>query len=214
MSAPASNCPNCGAPVKFRWSSAIQTTCEFCRSILVRTDVDLKKVGEVADLPADASPIQIGTEGVYQNKGFVVIVRILYEYEQGGWNEWHVVYNDNSNGWLSDAQLEYDVSWLAAPPAQQQLPATPPQRGLRYTWNNANYEVTSITKAHYKGVQGELPFEYWDKADVMFADLRTTGGDFATIDYSENPPLLFLGRAVEFDDLHFKNLRLFEGWNS
>jgi len=25
--------------------------------------------------------------------------------------------------------------------------------------------------------------------------------------------LLFLGRAVEFDDLHFKNLRLFEGWS-
>lgn len=214
MSAPAANCPNCGAPVKFRWSSAVQTTCEFCHSILVRTDVDLKKVGEVADLPADASPIQIGTEGVYQSKGFVVIGRILYEYEQGGWNEWHVVYNDNSNGWLADAQLEYDVSWPATPPPQQQLPATPPQRGANFVWDNKTYEVTSLTKAHYKGVQGELPFEYWDKADVLFADLRTIGGDFATIDYSENPPVLFLGRAVEFDDLHFKNLRLFEGWTS
>ena len=218
MSAPAANCPNCGAPVTFRWSSAIQTTCEFCRSILVRTDVDLKKVGEVADLPTDASPIQIGTEGVYQNKSFVVIGRIIYEYDrggwnesQGGWNEWHVVYNDNSNGWLSDAQLEYDLSWLAP---QQQPPPAQPQRGASFTWNNKSYEVTSITTAHYKGVQGELPFQYWDKSDVVFADLRTADGDFATIDYSENPPLLFLGRAVEFDDLHFKNLRLFEGWTS
>lgn len=214
MSAPAANCPNCGAPVKFRWSSAVQTTCEFCHSILVRTDVDLKKVGEVADLPADASPIQIGTEGVFQNKGFVVIGRIMYEYEQGGWNEWHVVYNDNSNGWLADAQLEYDVSWFATAPPNQQLPASPPERGAHFTWNNTRYEVTSITKAHYKGVQGELPFQYWDKSDVLFADLRSTGGEFATIDYSENPPLLFLGRAVEFDDLQFKNLRLFEGWTS
>ena len=63
MSSPAANCPNCGAPVKFLWSSAVQTTCEFCHSILVRTDVDLKKVGEVADLPPDASPLQIGSEG-------------------------------------------------------------------------------------------------------------------------------------------------------
>lgn len=213
MSAPTGNCPNCGAPIAFRWSSAIQTTCEFCHSILVRSDVDLKKVGEVADLPADASPIQIGTEGVYQNKGFVVIGRILYEYEQGGWNEWHVVYNDNTNGWLSDAQLEYDVSWLAKPP--QPIPYNPMvQRGARFNWNNKPYEVTSVTKAHYKGVQGELPFEYWDKADVIFADLRTSSGDFGTIDYSENPPLLFLGRSVDFDDLHFKNLRLFEGWTS
>jgi hypothetical protein len=213
MSAPAANCPNCGAPVTFRWSSAVQTTCEFCHSILVRTDVDLKKVGEVSDLPPDASPIQIGTEGVYQNKAFVVIGRIIYEYEQGGWNEWHVVYNDSTNGWLSDAQLEYDLSWQTALPEHQLLAGERVERGATYQWNGKAYQVTSLTKAHYKGVQGELPFQYWDKADLLFADLRTVDGDFATIDYSEDPPLLFLGRAVEFDDLHFKNLRLFEGWS-
>jgi hypothetical protein len=61
--------------------------------------------------------------------------------------------------------------------------------------------------------EGELPFEYRDKSDLFFVDLRTTASDFATIDYSENPPLLFLGRAVGFDDLHLKNLREFEGWS-
>jgi hypothetical protein len=211
MSAPVANCPNCGAPVTFRWSSAVQTTCEFCHSILVRTDVDLKKVGEVADLPVDASPIQIGTEGAYQNKSFVVIGRILYEYAQGGWNEWHVVYSDGSNGWLSDAQLEYDLSWQKILPSPLP-PSNEMTRGRKFQWDGNIYEVTSLTRAHYKGVQGELPFEYWEKADLLFADLRTSGGNFATIDYSENPPLLFLGRAVEFDDLHLKNLRDFEGW--
>jgi hypothetical protein len=210
MSSPAANCPNCGAPVKFLWSSAVQTTCEFCHSILVRTDVDLKKVGEVADLPPDASPLQIGTEGAYQNKSFVVVGRIIYEYEQGGWNEWHLVYSDGSSGWLADAQLEYDLSGLNNPP--QPLPPNA-SKGQTFQWQSKQYEVTSVTKAHYKGVQGELPFEYWDKSDLVFADLRTTSGDFGTIDYSNNPPLLFLGRAVEFDDLHLKNLREFEGWS-
>ena len=211
MSAPAANCPNCGAPVTFRWSSAVQTTCEFCHSILVRTDVDLKKVGEVADLPADASPIQIGTEGAYQNKSFVVIGRILYEYEQGGWNEWHVVYNDGSNGWLSDAQLEYDLSWQRALPAELP-PVNQIARGGKFQWDNHVYEVTSLTRAHYKGVQGELPFQYWDKTDVKFADCRTHSGKFATLDYSDEQPTLYLGEFVEFDDLKFKNLRQFEGW--
>jgi hypothetical protein len=209
MSSPAANCPNCGAPVKFLWSSAIQTTCEFCHSILVRTDIDLKKVGVVADLPPDASPIQIGTEGTYQNKSFVVVGRIIYEYEAGGWNEWHIVYGDGSSGWLADAQLEYDVSSLSASP--QPLPPTP-KKGQTFQWGNKTYQVTSVTRAHYKGVQGELPFEYWDKSDLIFADLRTNSGEFGTIDYSENPPVLFLGRAAEFDDLHLKNLREFEGW--
>ena len=210
MSGPTANCPSCGAPVKFLWSNAVQTTCEFCHSILVRTDVDLKKVGDVSDLPADASPIQIGTEGAYQNKTFVVVGRIICEYEQGGWNEWHIVYNDGSSGWLADAQLEYDLSSLTKPPE----PLAPTSyKGQTFQWQGKDYQVTSLTKAHYKGVQGELPFEYWDKSDLLFADLRTTSGDFATIDYSEKPPLLFLGRAVEFDDLHLKNLREFEGWS-
>src|SRR5438309_10700518 len=85
MTQPVANCPNCGAKIVFRWSSSVQTVCDFCKSILVRTDVDLKKVGQVADLPPDNSPIQINSEGKYGNKAFVVVGRILYEYDQGGW---------------------------------------------------------------------------------------------------------------------------------
>lgn len=206
------NCPNCGAPVAFRWSSAVQTTCEYCHSILVRTDVDLKKVGVVADLPPDSSPIQIGTEGIYRSKNFTVVGRIIYQYQQGGWNEWHLIYNDGSSGWLSDAQLEYDLSWVAQPPAALP-PADQLQPGRPFQFNNKKFEVTSITVAQYKGVQGELPFEYWNKDAEIFADLRTTDGDFASIDYSEKPPLLFLGRSAQFDELHLKNLREFEGWS-
>ena len=61
---PTANCPNCGAPIRFRWSSAVQTVCEFCHSILVRRDVNLELVGKVADLPPDSSPIQIATEAL------------------------------------------------------------------------------------------------------------------------------------------------------
>ena len=115
MSQPTGNCPSCGAPVQFRWSSAVQTVCPFCRSILVRTDVDIQKVGQVADLPPDPSPIQLLTEGVYRGTNFQVIGRILYEYENGGWNEWHIVFGDGSSGWLSDAQLQYAISFRVDP---------------------------------------------------------------------------------------------------
>ena len=152
----------------------MQTTCEFCHSILVRTDVDLKKVGEVADLPPDSSPIQIGTEGAYQNKSFVVVGRIIYEYEQGGWNEWHIVYNDGTSGWLSDAQLEYDLSWLDAAARAAAAAATSPARRRLPLERQASIDVTSITAPTTKACEGELPFQYWDKQDMLFADLRTT----------------------------------------
>jgi len=212
MSEKTANCPNCGAPIQFRWSSAVQTTCPFCRSILVRRDVNLEKVGEVADLPPDVSPVQIGTEGAWRNRAFTAVGRILYEYEQGGWNEWHIIFADGASGWLSDAQADYAVSFLTPPP--RPLPsAAEIALGRKFQWDGAVYQVTSITVAHYKGVEGELPFEYWDHKDVTFADLRTSDARFATIDYSEEPPLLFLGEAAVFDSLKMRNLRQFEGWS-
>lgn len=212
MSQPQANCPSCGAPVQFRWSSAVQTVCPFCRSILVRDDLSLKNVGQVADLPPDPSPIQLLTEGSYQGKTFQVIGRIVYEYEQGGWNEWHIVFSSGSSGWLSDAQLQYAVSMHVDSP--NPLPSSAElSRGKRLVLGQTEYEVATLTVATYKGVEGELPFPYYGKSDMLFADLRTPSRSFGTLDYSEEPPLLFLGEWVEFNDLQLKNLRQFEGWS-
>ena len=215
MTQPTATCPNCGAKIIFKWSSSVQAVCEYCKSVLVRSDVDLKKVGQVADLLPDISPIQLNAEGNYRNKAFVVIGRILYQYDQGGWNEWHLMMNDGTSGWLSDAQEEYAISFAATGSTTgQKLPAeSQVQIGQTYSWNGANYTVSVITQAHFRGVQGELPFQYWDKDDVAFADLRSSSRKFATLDYSDIEPVLYLGELLEFDDLKLKNLRHFEGWS-
>jgi hypothetical protein len=209
MTQPVANCPNCGAKIVFRWSSSVQTVCEYCKSILVRTDLDLKKVGQVSDLPQNISPIQIGTEGMYKRQLFVAIGRIVYDYNLGTWNEWHLVLN-NGSAWLSDAQNEFAVT--AAAPGHT-LPADGQSKiGEKYIWDKDSYTVTAITNAHYRGVEGELPFECWDKQDAVFVDLMSTNGKFATLDYSDDAPVLYLGECVDFDDLQLKNLRKFEGW--
>src|ERR1700722_16759011 len=115
MSQPQANCPNCGGLVQFRWSSAVQTVCPFCKSILVRDDLELKNVGVGADLPHDPSPICLLTEGSYRGKSFQVLGRIVYEWEGCGWNEWQIVFSDGTSAWLSDAQLQYAVSFWAKP---------------------------------------------------------------------------------------------------
>ena len=206
MARPVGSCPNCSAPVEFRWSSAVQTVCLHCRSILVRHDLDLTRVGEVADLPGDWSPIQIGTTGRFDGAAFGVTGRIVYEYEHGTWNEWHLAFDDGSSGWLSDAQAEYAVSRRLPDPGD--LPeADRLTTGERFRWGDLSLQVTTRTRARYRGVEGDLPFEYWDKGEVLFADLRSENGHFATIDYSEEPPLVFVGAFVEFDELALANLR-------
>jgi hypothetical protein len=214
MSMPAGNCSSCGGAVQFRWSSSVQTMCPFCRSILVRTDVDLTKVGTLGDLPPDPSPICLLTEGIYKGKTFQVIGRLLYEYDDGGWNEWHIVFNDGTSthgqsAWLSDAQLQYAISFLEL---GIQIPAasdaTP---GSHLRLRDVNYQVSTVTLARYKGFEGELPFAFHDIDETRFVDLRSTGAAFGTLDYTDN--LVFLGEWVSFDDLKLKNLRQFEGWS-
>ncbi|MFN9896279.1 MAG: DUF4178 domain-containing protein, partial [Acidobacteriota bacterium] len=163
------------------------------------------------DLPVDISPVQIGTEGIFNGKGFQVIGRIVYRYDLGTWNEWHLLFSDDSHGWLSDAQAEYAVSFAnpftVAPPAEGYL-----ERGMRMEQHGVQLTLTVITEAFYETTEGELPFRYYDKEKCRFADFRTSDGRFATVDYSEEPPLLFLGQFVDFGSLQMKNLKEFEGW--
>ena len=86
-----------------------------------------------------------------------MVGRIIYEYEQGGWNEWHLVFNDGTSGWLSDAQLEYAVSFLANAgplPAPDRM-----KRGLQVPMaGRASTQSPHHARRNYRGVQGELPF--------------------------------------------------------
>jgi hypothetical protein len=211
MSTPQTNCPSCGAPVQFRWSGAAQAACPFCRSILVRSDIEITKVGTAGDLPPDPSPISLWTEGAYRGKKFQVLGRLVYEWENGGWNEWHIVFSDGVSGWLSDAQLQYAVSFLVNP-GEALPPANEAGRGRRLRFNQIDYEVATVTRATYKGFEGELPFPFYGKSEMVFVDLRSAGRPFGTLDYSDPTPLLFLGESVPFEELQLKNLRQFEGW--
>jgi hypothetical protein len=207
----AADCPSCGAPVAFRWSGAVQTTCDHCRSVLVRHDVDLVRVGTVADVAPDSSPVQRGSEGRWRGRPFVVVGRIRYAHGRGRWSEWHLRFADGGGGWLSDAQLEWAVTEQVPAPAR--LPGADRLRpGREVEIAGRRYTVASVTRARYDGVEGELPFFYWGKDEVPYADLRDADGRFATVDHSERPPLVFAGEFADFGALAMTNLRAFDGW--
>lgn len=207
----ATSCPNCGAQIRFRWAQAVQTTCDFCKSVLVRHGLDVERVGKQAEFPQTGSPIQLGVEGKWRDRNFVVVGRITYAWQHGRWNEWHCRMSDGESAWLSDAQLEFAMT------AQLDTtePVPDPQSvsvGDRFKWNRVNYQVANITPAMYVGTEGELPFTTYDRADYWFADLQNSEGGMATIDGSETPALLYVGEYVTFADLSLTGLREFDGW--
>lgn len=169
----------------------------------------------VSDLPPTASPIQLGTEGKFDGDAFVVVGRIVYAYERGGWNEWHLRTMRGTSAWLSDAQgdlaISRPASGNAALPAADVLAV-----GQSYTIDDIRFRVASITRARYAGVEGELPFTTWDRTESVFADLDSEASGnqprFATIDYSDDTPVAYVGTYVELEQLAARNLRRFEGW--
>jgi hypothetical protein len=62
------------------------------------------------------------------------------------------------------------------------------------------------------GGEGELPFRVMQGYETRAADLRGDTEAFATIDYTDEPPRVYLGEVVEFDALALRGLRQFEGW--
>lgn len=206
-------CPSCGGALTFRSTTSLFTVCPYCRSNVIRKDLDLEKIGEMADLPEDLSPIQIGTQGRYGKKKFIVVGRIIYGYKDGLWNEWYILFNDGSDGWLAEAQGEFAISFpikLNEKPSLSSL-----KLGSRLDVDGSNFKVTDIKSIRYIGSEGELPF----KAE---ANYRSEVFDFSNIkdlflsiefplDTSEHH-FSYLGRYVELPKLKLINMRMLEGW--
>lgn len=198
------HCPSCGAPVVFKSAASVYAVCEFCRSTLLRDGESLENLGRMAELMDDPTLIRIGSEGKYQGVHFGVIGRIQLQYEAGLWNEWHILFDDGRSAWLSEAGGEYVLSRQVLPEAE--LPSFKSLRPETHVAiDGRRFTVTNLTTARCIAGQGELPFKVASGYDVNTADLRD-GQRFATIDYSESPPLLFLGEPVKFDALALSNL--------
>jgi hypothetical protein len=78
--------------------------------------------------------------------------------------------------------------------------------GQRFVLASQTWTVSNIAQAECIAGQGELPFKVGAGYPVAAVDLRN-GANFATLDYSETPPLMFIGEAVEFTSLRLANLR-------
>ena len=199
------SCPSCGAPVVFQSASSIFAVCAYCQSTLVRHDQNLEDIGKMAALVEDRSPLQLGAEGSYQGVHFALIGRIQLKYSQGTWNEWHLLFDNMRTGWLSDAGGEYVLTFVH--PVQEPLPDFEALKiGQRLPLASRAWTVSNLERAECIAGQGELPFKVGAGYPVPAADLRSDRA-FATLDYSETPPLLFIGEAVDFKSLKMSNLR-------
>ncbi|WP_342115738.1 DUF4178 domain-containing protein [Pseudoduganella sp. OTU4001] len=200
------SCPSCGAEVKFRSHASVMAVCEYCNTRVLKEAGAVKDLGKISSVLEDYSPIQIGTSGVLGGRNFNVVGRIQLRYDAGMWNEWYIIFDNATSGWLGDASGQYTVTMLRSPDGE--LPPFEELRaGQRYTLIGEPYMVADVRTAQCSGGQGELPFKVGDSWEAKVADFRHAD-HFLTIDYSdEGPPLLYTGVAVTLESMQCQLLR-------
>src|SRR5262249_58819052 len=61
--------------------------------------------------------------------------------------------------------------------------------------------VAEKGEARALGARGEIPYRLTPGDTYYYADLSGPHGEFATLDYSGSPPVVFIGREVSLADL-------------
>ncbi|MEX5748694.1 DUF4178 domain-containing protein [Massilia sp. X63] len=203
-------CPSCGAPVAFRSHASVLAVCEYCRATVLKERDAVRDLGKMSEVLEDYSRIQLGTSGIHGGRSFTVVGRIQLRYDAGMWNEWYVLFDDGSDGWLGDASGQYVMTTRREPapgwPAFEAIQVT-----RQYDVGFGPYVASDKRVAKCIGGQGELPFRVGAGWEARVADFRR-GPSFATLDYSdanvEQPaPLLYAGTAVTLEGMKCQLLR-------
>ena len=103
-------CPGCGAPIDFKSAQSTHAVCAYCQSTVVRDGDTLQRIGKMAELFDDHSPLQLQASGTWQGQAFTLVGRLQYKYGEGTWTEWHALLADGSSEFLSEDNGAYVFS--------------------------------------------------------------------------------------------------------
>jgi Domain of unknown function (DUF4178) len=205
------SCPACGAEVLFKTGSSVVVVCEFCHSVVARTDRGIEDVGKVADVVETGSPLEVGLRGVCRGVAFELTGRAQLQHAAGGtWDEWYAALADGRWGWLAEAQGRFHLTFQIQVPDPRALPFLDQlQLGQPVTAipTQTPLVVAEKGQARVLAAEGEIPYLVKPGETYYYADLSGQGGVFGTLDYGEHPPLVFVGREVSLDELGLADAR-------
>ena len=205
MSVLQANCPSCGAPIEFKAGSTIVVVCPFCRSAIARTDHGLDDLGKVAEIADSESPLKLGLKGSYKDARFELTGRAQLRHELGGyWDEWYATFSNGWVGWLAEAQGKFYLTFYQPLPEGTSVPAfIDLQLGqtIPEIPNPTPFMVEEKGRGTSVAAEGEIPYKLTPGEQFEYADLAGKNNAFSTIDYSMDPPWVFVGSQVTLDEI-------------
>lgn len=172
---------------------------------MARTDRGLDDLGKVAEIVDSASPLKIGLRGEFRGHKFELTGRAQLRHELGGfWDEWYATFSNGWVGWLAEAQGKFYLTFYQPVPQGARVPSFEQlQLGQAVSEISGNTPliVTEKGVATSVAADGEIPYRLIPNERSYYADLSGQNNAFGTIDYSENPPWVFVGQQVTLDEI-------------
>ncbi|MBX9623764.1 MAG: DUF4178 domain-containing protein [Gemmataceae bacterium] len=197
-------CPACGGPVVFEVGSAVVAVCPHCRSAVARGDRSVEDLGKVAALVETGAALKVGLEGRYDGQKFRLTGRTQLKHPAGGvWDEWYAAFPNDRWGWLAEAQGRYYLTFEQSPRADRPMwtALLAPGRKVKLHGAPAKFTVAETGTATVAGAEGEIPYRLVPGSTYRYADLSGPDRAFATLDYGDDPPTLYLGKEVTLGEL-------------
>ncbi|MGZ8281802.1 MAG: DUF4178 domain-containing protein [Allosphingosinicella sp.] len=215
-------CPNCGAPVLFRSPALPSRVCDHCRTIVVRSSRggEVEAVGKAAALPFDVSPIAIGTSGTFDGRRFEVIGRVRWGWTDGSWNEWLLLFDDGSDGWLGEAMGQFMVTRerpigdIRADAVRTLVDGGEVPVGTAAQIDGDPFTVADAREATCIASEGELPFSAPPGWTIFSVDFRSPTGRVASLQREGKLSSFYDGRYLTLAELAPRGLRAIEGWQT
>jgi Domain of unknown function (DUF4178) len=179
---------------------------------VVRTGDVLARIGKMAELFDDFSPLQLQASGTYQGKKFTLVGRLQYKYADGTWTEWYAAFDDPAQGvaYLSEDNGAF-VFTLPTGLQRNVPPADQLRVGATTAIDGKSFSVASVHDVALMSAQGELPRLPALGEQFAMVELRSADGEVFSIDYgtvaSGGMPSLSRGKAVLLDDLKLTGLK-------
>jgi hypothetical protein len=211
------NCSFCGAKVELRSAASPMAVCSYCKSTLVRDGETLRRIGQSAAFFSDHSPLLLGARGKHGGRPFTLVGRVQMAYTTPGedtdglWSEWHALFDEGDSAWLSEDNGGYVLSTAWAPANGQAMPADLSfdlrvSAGESLVLGGQPWVVGSVVMARVQAAEGELAFKPDFKNAFKLLELRNTRDEVLSVDTSEQPPRLYLGRKVVLEALGLSGL--------
>ena len=203
-------CPGCGAPVEFKSAQSTHAVCGYCQSTVVRSGDVLTRLGKMAELFDDHSPLQLFASGRITLDGkeqpFTLIGRLQFKSDAGVWTEWVAFLEDGSTASLGEDNGAY-VFTRKIDPGRELPEASRFRLGATTAINGKSYSVAYSGSAQLVSAQGELPQLPPLGQPFDMVELRGADGEVLSIDYGHTPPSVERGRSVLLEDLKLQGLK-------